>query len=389
MTRNLPKMAVSQTQHADICDTVRKICEDYPGEYWRGLEDLSVGEGYPEGFIKALEDNGIMAAYIPEEFDGVSLPLSAIVEIVTTIHESGCNGSAFVAQTFLTALLLEHGSDTQKAEMLPRLAAGDVRFQSLAITERDAGDDIEQMITSALKTHDGFSISGRKSRAQFATASDYAVVLSRNEASAETSLFLIDKLQADDPRLKIEPYVEMNNDCAATIVFDEFPVSSDAAIGGIGYGAYILESMSGFLRILNAAAAIGDGRFFSRRGVAYANERVVFGNLIGKYQGVQFPLAKAQIEIEAACISMRKAATLHDNGSDASVAAMVARHLAIEAAWAMADAAFTTHGGFAFAREYDIERKWRDVRAYRLTATPFKTDLSWIGETALGLPRSY
>lgn len=389
MAGNLPKMAVSQNQYTDICDTVRKICEDFPGEYWRGQEDLPLGEGYPEDFIKALEEAGIMAAGVPEKFDGVGLPLSALAEIVTTIHESGCNGSAFVAQSYLTAILLEHASEAQKSELLPKLATGELRFQCLAISENGTGDDIEQMSTFASKTDHGFSISGSKSRAPFAVISDYVLVLARSDASTGTTLFIIDKSAAKEPYFKAEPFEEMNNDFASTIVFNDLTVSAQSAIGTFGSGVDILEGTADFLRILNAAAAIGDGRFFSRRGVAYANERVVFGNLIGKYQGIQFPLAKAQVEIEAASLSLRKAVTLHDNGADASVAAMVARHLSIEAAWAMADAAFTTHGGFAFAREYDIERKWRDVRASRLSATPFKTDLLWVGETALGLPRSY
>lgn len=382
-------MAITTDAYADVCDTVRKICEDFPPTYWRGLEDKPTGEGYPEEFVAALEQAGIMAAMVPEEFGGVGLPLTAVAAIATTINEAGCNAAAFVAQSHLTAMIARLAGDDVKKDILGGIADGKVRLQTLAVSEAGVGDDLSQMTTTVRRTDSTLILSGRKSRACHAATSGYLVVLARSDAAEGTALVLVDTAAAASGKLVIQPFEEMNNDGGATVYFDELPLGAEHVLGEFGDGAKHLEDLAVVHRVLVAAAAIGDGRFFSRRGVAYANERVVFGNLIGKYQGIQFPLAKAQIEIEAGNIQMLKAAALFEQGADAAGASMVAKHLAVEAAWAMADAAFTTHGGFAFAREYDIERKWRDVRAARIAATPFKNELSRIGETMLGLPRSY
>ena len=382
-------MAIRTDAYADVCDTVSKICSGFPAAYWRGLEDRPKGEGYPEEFVAALEHAGIMAAMVPEEFGGVGLPLTAVAAIAATINATGCNGAVFVAQAHLIAIIASLAGDSTKKEILGKIANGKARLQTLAVSETGAGDDISQMTTTVRRTDTGLVLSGRKSRACNASVSSHIVVLARSDTAEGTALIVVDTAVAPSGKLVIEPFEEMNNDGGAAIQFDELPLGTGHLLGQFGDGAKHLEELAVVHSILVAAAAIGDGRFFSRRGVAYANERVVFGNLIGKYQGIQFPLAKAQIELEAGNVQMLKAATLYDQGADASGASMVAKHLAVEAAWAMADAAFTTHGGFAFAREYDIERKWRDVRAARVAATSFKNELSRIAENMLGLPRSY
>lgn len=388
MSDTLPMMPVSANDYADICDTVRKICAGFPGEYWRGLDDLPAGSGYPEHFVQALGESGIMAAAVPEEFGGVGLPLTALAAITATINESGCNSATFVAQAHMTELVSRYGNQAQKSEILPKLAANEVRLQTLAALDEGERNEAEGFALVGVQEPSGVRLTGQKSRTCFASKSDYIVVLAHRENSSGSDLLLIEPARIKQGEMEISPYEEMNNDCSAVLSFDRLTLGNDAVIGETGNGSEHLEDISAFRQVLDAAAAIGDGRFFSRRGVTYANERVVFGNLIGKYQGIQFPLAKAQVEIEAADVSMRKAAILYDNRSDATGAALVARHLAIEAAWAMADAAFTTFGGFAFAREYDIERKWRDVRASRVSAVSFRTDLLRLAETELKLPRS-
>ena len=389
MNGSLPRMAIAAARHADICDTVRRICEGYPATYWRACEDAPTACRYPEAFIAELEAAGIMGALVPEAYAGVGLPLAAAASIATTIHETGCNAAAFVSQCLLTALLVRHGNPALKTRLLPQLAAGAARLQTLALTEEGVGDEVARMTMTATDIDGETVLCGRKSRACLAASTDHMVVLARSDAEAGTSLYLVEGGRSPRQEIRIHPLKEMNNDGAASLVFDRYRPGADALIGQAGTGEAHLDDMIAVHRILAAACAVGDGRFFSRRGVAYANERTVFGNPIGKYQGIQFPLAKAHVELESASLSMAKAATLYDGGVEAAEAALVARHLAVEAAWAMADAAFTTHGGFAFAREYDIERKWRDVRAMRVAATPFRNDLARIGESALGLPRSY
>lgn len=389
-------MAVAADDFSDICDTVRKICEGFPGAYWRGLEDQQIDRRYPGDFVNALGEAGFLGTFVPEAFSGVELPIEAAAAIVQTIHESGCNGAACVAQMHLTDLLVRHGTEKQKQTYLPLIAEGKLRLQSLALTEPGVADDPAVMTTVAEITADGYSLSGAKTRVRYAGNTDLMVVLAKTTAPAEEhdpedgmSLFLVDLEEAAGNGLEVSLTEEMNNDNAASVSFRELPLPQTALIGAAGRGSAHLYEAATAARILSAAAAIGDGRFFTRRGSDYAKERVVFGNPIGKYQGIQFPLAKAHIELEAATMAMRTAATLHDAGMDAAGAACVAKHLAVEAAWASADAAFTTHGGFAFAREYDIERKWRDVRAMRAAPTPFKTELAEIGEGPLGLPRSF
>lgn len=388
MSETLPMMPVSAGDYADICDTVRKICEGFPGAYWRELDDLPAGSGYPERFVVALGEAGIMSAAVPEEFGGVGLPLAALAAITSTINELGCNSATFVAQAHLIELISRYGNEAQKSNILPKLAANEVRLQALATLDEGARNDTEGFTSVATEGSASFRLSGKRSRVRFAINSDYIVVLAHCGETAGSDLLLIEPARFKQVEIEISSFEEMNNDCAAVLSFNQLTVGADAVIGEAGNGAKHLDDISAYQRVLDAAAAIGDGRFFSHRGVAYANERVVFGNLIGKYQGIQFPLAKAQVEIEAADVSMRKAAILYDNEADATGAALVARHLAIESGWAMADAAFTTFGGFAFAREYDIERKWRDVRASRVSAVSFKTDLIRLAEIELGLPRS-
>lgn len=346
----------------DISRTIAAICEDFPGKYWRDLEDAPLGERYPEAFVAAFETAGFLAAGIPEEHDGIGLPMSSLARIVETIHANGCNGDAVAEQIALTAFLCRHAGEAAKAAVLPRLAAGDARFQSLAIWESESGRQVERIAIAATAVEGGFSLSGRKRWVRFADRSDYGLVVAR--VGEGVSLLLVDFAEAGE-RITINPMAAMNNYGGAEVTFDGVFVPADRLVGD----AAALRDLEAISAILAAAAAAGCSRFFSRKGVRYANERVVFGNPIGKYQGIQFPLAQCFMESEGAHLLLQVALTHYEAGEDYHGEAMMAQHLAVQAAWDSADAAFTTHGGFAFAREYDVERKWREVRFMRNEAT--------------------
>ncbi|MAO56267.1 MAG: acyl-CoA dehydrogenase [Rhodospirillaceae bacterium] len=378
------RIEIGADAYTDICDTVEKICREFPAEYWRELEDRPLGDRYPASFVAALGGAGIMAALVPEAYDGAGLPLEAAAAIIETIHATGCNAALPIQQFRLTALLAGADNEPLKRAILPRLADGSLTLQAFAHDEADDAGCV------AVPSGDAVALSGTKTRVLAPVESGAMIVSARENDTDEkpTALYLVEA-GSDSAGLVPTPYGEMTNTCVADVRFDKVAILASNRIAPADTGGALIVAADVVLRILEAAAAIGDGRFFSRRGAAYAKERVVFGNPIGKYQGIQFPLAKAHIEVEAAFIGLRRAMALYDAGLDAGVAASVAHYLAMEAAWNMADAAFTTHGGFAFAREYDIERKWRDVRAMKLAAVPYKGDLTEIGESALGLPRSY
>jgi acyl-CoA dehydrogenase len=372
------RIPVKADDYADICKTVEKICAEFPAKYWRDLEDRPLSERFPEAFVTALSEAGILGALVPEAYGGIELPVAAVAAIVETIHASGCNGSVLIPQFALTLLVARAGAGEMKATLLPKIAQGAATILSLACQAPEA--DLSP--TSACKIGSGVVISGESARVVAPDRSDFMVVAAKEDGS--TSLFLVDLAAARQKGLVTEPIGELTESNVADIRFEALELPAASRIGGAGAGTTILAEADVLRRILEAAAAIGDGRFFSRRGAKYANERVVFGRPIGAYQGIQFPLARAHIEVEAAFLGLRRAVALFDAGKDAATAASVARHLAMEAAWNMADAAFTTHGGFAFAREYDIERKWRDVRAAKLARFPGEDDLKKIGATQLG-----
>ncbi|MBT5109140.1 MAG: acyl-CoA/acyl-ACP dehydrogenase [Rhodospirillaceae bacterium] len=396
MTDAQPTMSLEEDDYPEIRDAVRKICEGFPGEYWRNLEDQPVEGNYPTEFVKALTDSGYLGALIPEEYGGSGLPIRAGAVILETIHETGSSAGACHAQMYTMGTVLRHGSDAQKKEYLPKIASGELRLQAFGVTEPTTGSDTTQLKTRADKDGDDYIINGQKVWTSRALHSDLMLLLARTE-SADTvkkrsdglSTFLVDMREAKGKGMDIKPLDAMVNHNTTEIFFDNLRIPGSALIGEEGKGfRYILDGMNAE-RILIAGECVGDARFFTRRAVEYANERVVFGRPIGQNQGVQFPIAKAYADAEAAAMMARKAAAMFDAGLPCGAEANMAKHLCSEAAWQAAEACFTTFGGFAFAREYDIERKWREVRIMRTAPISTNMILGFIGQHVLGMPRSY
>jgi acyl-CoA dehydrogenase len=377
-------ISATDDEYSDICQSVEAICERFPAKYWRGLEDAPLNARYPEDFVKTLEEAGFLSPLLPEDFDGIGLPLGAAAKIVETIHACGSNGAVFVAQNRLVQLLAKFAGEELKRSVLPRIASGAARLQSLAVFEPDAGDNIELMETRALKTGSGWIVNGRKRWVYYVDKSDLMLLAARTgDEPGDISLFLVDMEKHRGSAIQCELIDAMNNNGGAEIVLSNLELSEKSLVGSLNGARICLEGSQGVESILAAAAAYGDSQFFSRKGVNYANERVVFGNPIGKYQGIQFPLARSYIESQGAAVALKLAIALYEAGRDCRSEAIMAQHLAVNAAWETADAAFTTHGGFAFAREYDVERKWREVRAMRNAVAGA---LPHIAELVLGLP---
>ncbi len=379
--------------YPDIRDAVRKICEGYPGAYWRKLED---DNAYPTEFVRALTESGFLGALIPEEYGGAGLPLRAAAVILETIHAAGCSAGACHAQMYIMGTLLRHGSEAQKAHYLPKIASGELRLQAFGVTEPTTGTDTTQLKTRAVKDADGYIVNGQKVWTSRALHSDLMLLLARTTSADQVkrkadgiSVFLIDIRECLGKGLEIRPLEAMINHNTTEVFFSDLRIPASSLIGEEGRGfRYILDGMNAE-RVLIAAEAIGDARFFTRRAVEYANERVVFGRPIGMNQGIQFPIARAYAETEAADLMNRKAAALFAAGMDCGEAANTAKMLASEAVWHAADTCFQTFGGFAFAREYDVERKWRDCRLFQTAPISTNLILSYLAEHVLGLPRSY
>jgi acyl-CoA dehydrogenase len=375
----------------DIRAAVRELCSGFPGEYWRGLEP----DRYPTEFVEALTSHGWLAALIPEEYGGSGLKIGAAGVILEEICACGANAGACHAQMYVMGTLLRHGSAAQKAEYLPRIASGELRLQAFAVTEPDAGSDTTKIKTRARRTDSGWVVDGQKIWTSRAEHSDLMILLARttplDQVEKKTdglSVFLVD-MRDRGPQLTIKPIATMMNHATTEVFFDGLELPEEALVGELGKGfRHILGGMNAE-RILIAAECIGDGRFFLDRAVAYAGGRVVFGRPIGANQGVQFPLAQAHMAVEAADLMRWKAATLYESGADAGAEANMAKYLASEASWAAANAAIDAHGGFGFAAEYDIERKFRETRLYK--TAPINNNLvqAFVGEHVLGLPRSY
>ncbi|MDC0986379.1 acyl-CoA/acyl-ACP dehydrogenase [Alphaproteobacteria bacterium] len=389
-------MSLEDEDFPEIRDAVRKICEGFPGEYWRNLEDQPVEGNYPTEFVKALTDSGYLGALIPEEYGGSGMPIRAGAVILETIHETGCSAGACHAQMYTMGTVLRHGSDAQKKLYLPKIASGDLRLQAFGVTEPTTGSDTTQLKTRAVKDGDDYIVNGQKVWTSRALHSDLMLLLARTE-SADTvkkrsdglSTFLIDMREAKGNGMDIKPLDAMVNHNTTEIFFDNLRIPGSSLIGEEGKGfRYILDGMNAE-RILISAEGVGDARFFTRRAVEYANDRVVFGRPIGQNQGVQFPIAKAYADAEAAAMMARKAAAKFDAGLPCGSEANMAKHLTAEAAWQMAEVCMATFGGFAFAREYDIERKWREVRLMRTAPISTNMILAFIGQHVLGMPRSY
>jgi acyl-CoA dehydrogenase len=379
--------------YPELRDSVRRVCERYPGEYWRGLDAESA---YPTAFIKELTEGGFLAALIPEEYGGTGLPLRAAAVILEEINAAGCTASQGHAQMYIMGTLLRHGSPEQKQKYLPRIASGELRLQAFGVTEPTTGSDTTKLKTRAERRGDKYVITGQKVWTSRALYSDMMLLLARTTPLEEVkrkteglSVFLVDLNEARGKGLEIRPLKAMINHNATEIFMDGMEVPAENLIGEEGRGfRYILDGMNAE-RILVASECVGDGRWFIKKGAGYATERRVFDRPIGQNQGVQFPIARAHAELEAADLMCRKAAALFAAGRDCGADANIAKLLASEATWHAAEAAMQTHGGFGYATEYDIERKWREVRLYQIAPISTNMVLAYVAQHVLGMPRSY
>jgi acyl-CoA dehydrogenase len=379
--------------YPEIRESVRRVCQDFPDTYWRGKDDE---EGYPTEFIDALTQAGFLAALIPEEYGGTGMPLRAAAVIMEEICASGCHAAAGHAQMYIMGTVLRHGSDAQKRKYLPLIAQGKLRLQAFGVTEPTTGSDTTQLKTRADRTENGYRLSGQKVWTSRAQHSDLMLVLARTTPASEVkkrvdgiSTFLIDINASLGKGLDIRPIKAMVNHHATEVFFDNLEIPADSLVGEEGQGfRYILDGMNAE-RMITAAEALGSTRWFLKTAVAYANERVVFKRPIGANQGIQFPLAQAHIQSEAADLMIRRATAMFEAGVPCGAEANMARYLSAECLWNAADSCMQTFGGFGFAREYNVERKWREARLARIAPVSTNLILANIAQHTLGLPRSY
>ena len=379
--------------HSDIRDAVRRLCARFPGSYWQALDRE---RAYPAEFVKVLTDEGWLSVLIPEAYGGAGLPLAAAAAVLEEIHRSGGNGAACHAQMYTMGVVLRHGSEAQKQHWLPKIASGEVRLQAFGVTEPSSGVDTTRITTFARREGDRYIVRGQKIWISRAEYSDLMVLLCRttprDEAARPTdgmSVLLVDMREAKERGLTIRPIRTMLNHATTELFFDDVEVPVANLVGEEGKGfRYILDGMNAE-RILIASECIGDGRFFIDRASAYAREREVFGRAIGANQGVQFPIARAYVQLEAAAGMVARAAGLYDSGRPCGTEANMAKLLASEASWFAADTCLQTHGGFGFAEEYDIERKFRETRLYQTAPIPTNLILSHVATHVLGLPKSF
>ena len=384
---------IERDPHAAIRNEVRKLCLGFPGEYWRGLDRE---HAYPEAFVRALADQGWLAALIPEDYGGSGLPLSAAAAILEEIQRAGCNGGACHAQMYIIGALLRHGSEAQKSLYLPQIASGALRLQAFGVTEPTSGTDTTALKTTARLDGNEYVVNGQKIWTSRAEYSDLMLLLARTTPRAETakrtdglSVFLLDMRKVKGNGLTIRPIRTMMNHATTEVFFDDMRIPAEALIGEEGKGfRYILSGMNAE-RILIADECIGDAKWFIEKATAYAKERVVFGRPIGQNQGVQFPIAKAYAHMRAAELMVHHAAALFEAEQTCGAEANMAKMLAADASWAAAEACVQTHGGFGFAEEYDVERKFRETRLYQVAPISTNLILSYLAEHVLGLPRSY
>jgi len=394
--QSVPEEAVSLTlgeSYREIRDLVRRICKDFPGSYWRKLDDQ---QAYPTEFVAALTKAGLLSALIPEEYGGLGLPLSAAAATLEEVHACGCNAGACHAQMYIMGTMLRHGSAEQKQRYLPGIAAGDLRLQAFGVTEPTTGTDTTRLKTRAERAGDSYIVNGQKVWTSRALHSDLMLLLARTtpldavtRKSEGLSVFVVDIKSSLGHGLEIKPLPAMINHNTTEVFFDSLRVPAENLIGQEGQGfRYILDSMNAE-RILIAAESVGDGRWFIAKASQYASERIVFDQPIGRNQGVQFPIARSYAEIEDAALMVGKAAALFDAGRPCGPEANMGKLLGSEAAWHAGEAALQTHGGFGFAREYDIERKWRETRLFQVAPISTNLVLAYIAEHVLGMPRSY
>ncbi len=374
-------------------EAVRALCAKFPGEYWRKLDRE---RAYPSEFVTALTKGGFLAALIPEEYGGSGLTMTAAAAILEEIHASGCNGAACHAQMYTMGTLLRHGSSPQKARWLPLIASGELRLQAFGVTEPTSGSDTLNLRTTAVREGDHYIINGQKIWTSRAQHSDLLLLIARTAPREEVkrrteglSVFLVNMRLAQGTGISVNPIRTMMNHATAELFFDDLRVPAENLIGEEGQGfRYILSGMNAE-RILIAAECIGDAKWFIQRATAYARERVVFGRPIGQNQGVQFPIARAYAQMRAAELMVREATALFQGGRECGAEANLAKLLAADASWSAADTCLQTHGGFGFAEEFDIERKFRETRLYQTAPISTNLILSFIAEHVLGLPRSY
>lgn len=377
-----------------IREEVAKLCAQYPGEYWRAKDKA---REYPSEFVAALGEAGYLAALIPEEYGGAGLPLSAAAAILEEVQRQGCNGGAVHAQMYIMGTVLRHGSEEQKQRYLPKIATGELRLQAFGVTEPTSGTDTLSLKTVAKREGDKYIVNGQKIWTSRAEHSDLMLLLARTtpreEAASRTeglSVFLVDMKEAlAAGTLTINPIDTMMNHATTAVFFDNMEVPAANLIGEEGKGfRYILSGMNAE-RLLIAAECIGDAKWFIEKATAYAKERVLFGRPIGQNQGVQFPIARAYAQMRAADLLVQEGIRKYEAGENCGEEANMAKMLAAEASWAAGEACVQTHGGFGFAAEYDVERKFRETRLYQVAPISTNMILSFVAEHVLGLPRSY
>lgn len=378
----------------DIRDAVARLCGDFPNDYWLKLD---AEDAYPHAFVRALTESGFLGALIPEEYGGSGLPLAAAGAVLETIHAEGCNAAACHAQMYTMGTVLKYGSEEKKRAYLPKIATGELRLQAFGVTEPTTGSDTTQLKTRADKTENGnYIVNGQKVWTSRAFESDLMLLLARTtpidqcrKRSDGMSVFLIDMNEARKNGLSLSKIDAMINHNTCEVFFDNVDIPADTLVGEEGKGfRYIVDSMNAE-RILIAYECIGDAKYFLRKATEYANDRQVFGAPIGANQGIQFPIAKAYAQAQAAELMVTKAAALFDAGQTAGAEANMAKLLAADASWEAAEVCMQVYGGYAFAREYGIERKWREARLYQTAPISKNMIFAYLGQHVLGLPRSY
>jgi len=385
--------AISDEEIEAIRDSVRALCQDFPGEYWRELDEK---REYPTAFVTAMTEAGFLAALIPEEYGGSGLGLKAACAILEEIHLNGCNAGACHAQMYTMGTILKHGSPEQKADWLPKVASGEIRLQAFGVTEPTSGTDTLSLQTTAVKDGDHYVVNGQKIWTSRAEHSDFMVLLARTTPKDKVekkgeglSVFMVDMRDALKDGMTIRPIRTMMNHATTEVFFDNVKVPAENLIGEEGKGfRYILDGMNAE-RTLIASECLGDAQWFIKKATDYANERKVFNSPIGKNQGVQFPIARAYASYRAASLMVYEAASMFDAGEKCAEEANIGKMLASEASWEAAEMCIQTFGGFAFAEEYDVERKFRETRLYQVAPISTNLVLAYIGQNVLGLPRSY
>ena len=381
------------SDHSEIRDAVAKLCSDFPGEYWR-KHDREMA--YPTEFVSALTESGFLSALIPEEYGGAGLPLSAAAVIMEEIQRQGCNGAACHAQMYVMGTVLRHGTEDQKQRYLPKVASGELRLQAFGVTEPTSGTDTTALRTTARREGNHYVVNGQKIWTSRAEQSDLMLLLARttprDQVAKRTdglSVFILDMREALKDGLTIRPIRTMMNHATTEVFFDNVKVPAANLVGEEGKGfRYILSGMNAE-RILIASECVGDAKWFIDKASNYAKERHVFGRPIGQNQGIQFPIAKAYANMRAAELMVREAIRLYEAGANPGAEANMAKMLAADASFEAANACIQTHGGFGFAEEYDVERKFRETRLYQVAPISTNLILSFLAEHVLGMPRSY